>query len=186
MRIGLLGGSFDPPHAGHRAASLAALRRLRLDQVWWLVAPGNPLKPPPTLPLERRVALSRAVARHPRIAVTSIEAAIGSRYTIETLRWLVARTPGVRFVWLMGADNLADFDRWRDWRGIVATMPIAVIDRPDRPLSLFASPLARHFGHARVRERDAARLVDNRPAAWAFLHGPRLDISSTALRAQTK
>ena len=155
MRIGLLGGSFDPPHAGHRAASLTAIRRLRLDQVWWLVAPGNPLKPAPSLALERRVALCRAVARHPRIAVTSIEAAIGSRHTIETLRWLIARTPGVRFVWLMGADNLANFDRWRDWRGIVAAMPIAIVDRPGRRLSAFASSLARHFGHARLRERDA-------------------------------
>ncbi len=119
MRIGLFGGTFDPPHQAHLGASLLALRRLKLDRVWWLVTPGNPLKNTSGLaPLCERIASARALARHPRIDVTGLEAVIKTRYTYDTLTWLISRCPGVRFVWLMGADNLRSFHRWQNWRGI--------------------------------------------------------------------
>ena len=130
-RVGLLGGSFNPAHRGHRRISLAAMRALALDEVWWLVSPGNPLKPPAGMaPLAVRLASARAMARRAPIRATAIEARLGTRYTVDTLRALVARHPHTRFVWLMGADNLAQFHRWRDWRRIARTVPIAVIARP--------------------------------------------------------
>ena len=130
-RIGLLGGSFNPAHAAHRRISRFALAALGLDEVWWLVSPGNPLKPAAGMaPLPVRLASARAMARRARIRPTAIEADLGTRYTVDTIRALVRRYPRHRFVWLMGADNLAQFDRWRDWRGIARTLPIAVIARP--------------------------------------------------------
>ncbi|MGB3867194.1 MAG: nicotinate-nucleotide adenylyltransferase, partial [Xanthobacteraceae bacterium] len=127
MRIGLLGGSFNPPHEAHRAISRYAIKRLRLDRVWWLVSPGNPLKSGyGANDLARRVAAARTVARDPRIDVTCLEAVIGTRYTIDTIRYLRRRCPGVRFVWIMGADNLAQFHRWEDWQRIASLVPIAV------------------------------------------------------------
>jgi nicotinate-nucleotide adenylyltransferase len=129
MRIGLLGGSFTPPHEAHRAISLTALKRLGLDRVWWLVSPGNPLKDPSMLPdLEARVEAARRIARHPRIDVSGFTG--GSAYTIDLLAALKRRFPGVQFVWLMGADNLAEFHHWREWEEIFALVPIAVFDRP--------------------------------------------------------
>ncbi|WP_425230892.1 nicotinate-nucleotide adenylyltransferase [Sphingomonas sp.] len=130
-RIGLLGGSFNPAHRGHRRISLAAVRALGLDEVWWLVSPGNPLKPQVGMtPLAARLGSARAMARRAPIRAGAIEAELGTRYTIDTVRALVRRYPRHRFIWLMGADNLAQFDRWRDWRGIARTLPIAVIARP--------------------------------------------------------
>ena len=130
-RVGLLGGSFNPAHAGHRRISLSAARALRLDEVWWLVSPGNPLKPAAGMALlATRLASARHMARRSIIRPTAIEARLGTRYTIDTLRALRRRHRHTRFVWLMGADNLAQFHRWRDWRGIARTMPIAVIARP--------------------------------------------------------
>src|SRR5690606_23858692 len=130
LRIGLFGGSFDPPHAGHRAVSVEALKRLRLDQVWWLVSPQNPLKPHAPDGLAARIATARSLAADPRIRVTGIEVALGTTYTADTLRQLRARLPGVKLVWMMGADNLATFHRWRDWRGIAASVPMAIFNRP--------------------------------------------------------
>ena len=131
LRIGLYGGSFNPPHAGHRHVSLLALKRLRLDRIWWIVTPGNPLKDPGELATTAaRVAEARRLASHPHIDVTSFEEEIGARYTIDTLAFLRRRFPNVHFVWIMGADNLATFHRWRGWRSIAQLMPIAVIDRP--------------------------------------------------------
>src|ERR1700742_1201024 len=131
MTIGLFGGTFNPPHEGHRHASLVAMTRLGLDRVWWLVTPGNPLKDNDTLPpLEMRVAAAQEAADHPRIVVTGIEAAIHTRYTYDTVRWLTRRCPDVTFIWIMGADNLASFHRWQHWRGIAQTLPIAVVARP--------------------------------------------------------
>ena len=130
--IGLLGGSFDPPHAGHVHITKAALKRFGLDHVWWLVSPANPLKKHGPAPLADRVLAARALMRHPRVTVTGIEAQLGTRYTAETLRALQGRYAGVRFVWLMGADNLAQFHRWQDWRWIMDHVPVGVMARPGR------------------------------------------------------
>lgn len=130
-RIGLLGGSFNPAHEGHRHISLFAMRALGLDEVWWLVSPGNPLKPVEGMaPLVARLGSAQAMARRAPIRATAIEAVLGTRYTVDTLRAIVRRWPRHRFVWIMGEDNLAQFDRWKQWRRIAATLPIAVIARP--------------------------------------------------------
>jgi nicotinate-nucleotide adenylyltransferase len=183
QRIGLFGGSFNPPHGGHRHASLVALKRLGLDRVWWLVTPGNPLKDNDALPpLARRVEAAREVAQHPRILVTGIEARIGSRFTYDTVLWLTRRCAGVRFVWIMGADNLASFHRWQHWQGIARLVPMAVVARPGSlskgPLGKAARVLAAH----RLPEAEAARLPGMTPPAWVFLHAPLDGTSSTALR----
>lgn len=183
LRVGLYGGSFNPAHAGHLHVSLTALRRLRLDRIWWLVSPGNPLKDRDSLaPLAERVAGAERVAADPRVAVTAFEADIGARYTVETLRWLRARRPEVRFVWIMGADSLASFHRWRAFREIAALMPIAVIDRPGATLHAANARGARALARYRIDETDAALLANLTPPAWVFLHGPRSALSSTALR----
>lgn len=183
MRIGLYGGSFNPAHAGHRHVSLMALKRLRLDRVWWIVTPGNPLKDTGELASTAfRAAEARKVAADPRIDVTVFEEAIGARYTIDTLAYLKRRHPGVRFVWIMGADNLAGFHRWRGWRAIARLMPIAVIDRPGFTLKALRSRAATAFAFARRPEAEAPALSSNPPPAWIFLHGPRSFLSSTALR----
>lgn len=184
MRIGLFGGSFNPAHDGHRLAGLTALRRLGLDRVWWLVTPGNPLKDNEQLPpIEARVVAAQRIAAHPRIDVTAFEAAIGARYSHDTLRYLLRRAPGVRFVWLMGADGLAGFHRWRKWREIAAMVPIAVIDRPGGTLRAARSPAAMALAVYRVDESDGRVLPFVPAPAWMFLHGPRSDQSSTAIRA---
>lgn len=183
LRIGLLGGSFDPAHAGHRAASLKALRRLRLDRVWWLVSPGNPLKGAPTRPLADRIDAARRVASHPRIAVSGVEAEIGTAYSVDTIRWLKRHAPRVRLVWLMGADGLADFHRWRHWTRIAAMLPIAVADRPGASRPAVLSPAARRFRTRMLAERTGARLAVTPPPALVFLRGPRVNLSSTAIRA---
>jgi nicotinate-nucleotide adenylyltransferase len=187
LRIGLLGGSFNPPHAAHRAISLLALRRLQLDQVWWLVTPGNPLKDVRTLPpLPERMAAAQAMARHPRITVTDIEAQISTRYSIDTIRYLLHRCPGVRFAWLMGADVLAEFHRWREWRAIFRTIPIAVVDRSSLGPRALAAPAAQAFQKTRLSEPRAPLLPTRSPPAWVFLHGLKLPVSSTALRHEKR
>jgi nicotinate-nucleotide adenylyltransferase len=184
LRIGLYGGSFNPAHLGHRHVSLVALKRRRLDRIWWMVTPGNPLKDRTALaPLETRIAVASAVADHPRIAITGFETQIGARYTRQSLAYLQARHPAVRFVWIMGADSLAAFHRWRDFRAIAATMPIAIIDRPGFTLTAPSARGAQAMGRWRIDESDAGLLADLEPPAWVFLHGPRSTLSSTALRA---
>jgi len=182
MRIGLLGGSFDPPHKGHLAVSLIALKALRLDQVWWLVSPHNPLKPQAPADLARRVAAAETLACDPRIKVTAVEAALRTTYTAEILARLRPRLPGVRLVWMMGADNLRQFNHWRDWQHIAASIPIAVFNRPGEALAALASPAAIAMRTARIRARDAARLSGKRPPAWVFLPAPHIPLSSTRLR----
>jgi nicotinate-nucleotide adenylyltransferase len=183
MRIGLLGGSFNPPHDGHALVTRLALTRLDLDRVWWLVTPGNPLKSAAELAaLNARVEAARRLVTGPRVAVTDIEAQIGSRYTYGTLAWLERRAPGVRFVWIMGADNLSQFDRWRHWRAIADLTPIAVIDRPGSTLRAMSSRAASTLSRWRVPERCARHFADLAPPALIFLHGPRSKLSSTLLR----
>lgn len=183
LRIGLFGGTFNPAHDGHRMASLTALRRLQLDRVWWLVTPGNPLKDNHALPpLTQRIATARALANHSHINVTGIEATLRTRYTADTLRQLKRRCPGVRFVWIMGSDNLASFHRWNEWRTIARMMPIAVIDRPGSTLHSVASPAANWMARWRLPENQGAALPVRTPPAWIFLHGRRSELSSTYLR----
>ena len=184
MRIGLFGGTFDPPHLAHLGAALLALKRLRLDRVWWLVTPGNPLKNTTGLaPLAKRLAAARALARHPRIDVTGLEAVIKTRYTYDTIVWLKARCPGIRFVWIMGADNLRSFHRWQRWRDIAKLVPLVVIDRLGPSLYAGASPAGQALRSARIPEHDAACLPGRKPPAWTFVHGLKSPLSSTALRA---
>lgn len=183
MRIGLFGGSFNPPHAAHRAVSLFALKRLRLDRVWWLVSPGNPLKDTRALPpLEQRLAAAAALAEHPRLAVSRLEADIGTRYTLDMLRYLLRRCPGVRFVWVMGLDNLPGFHRWRGWKDIMGLVPVAIVDRGGVGPAAVAAPVARAFARARIAESEAARLATRPAPAWVLLHGCKSPLSSTRLR----
>lgn len=185
MRIGLLGGSFNPPHAGHRHVSVEALRRLGLDQVWWLVSPGNPLKNHDGLPsIGARMEAAIDVSAHPRIIVTGFEQALGSPYTAETLDTLKRRLPLVRFVWLMGADNLAQVHRWRHWQRIFAAFPVAVLDRPGWRHRALASPAASLLRRCRLPEADARALPLADPPAWTFLSIPLSSLSSTELRRQ--
>jgi nicotinate-nucleotide adenylyltransferase len=184
QRVGLFGGTFDPPHEAHLAACLLAMKRLALDQVWWLVTPGNPLKNTTGLaPLDERVAAASRLARHPRMAVTGIEAEIGVRYSYDIIRYLVSHCPGVRFVWIMGADNLRSFHRWQKWRGIAELVLIAVIDRLGPSLRATGSVAAQALGRRRVPESQAASLLGRPPPAWVLLHGLKSPLSSTALRA---
>ena len=187
LRVGLLGGSFNPPHETHRALSLFALKRLQLDRIWWLVSPGNPLKDTRALPpLEERLAAARAIADHPAIHITGIEAAIKTRYTVDTIAALRRRFPNVHFVWLMGADNLSQFHRWRDWQTIARQLPIAVVDRPSDSLRALASPAALALSRFRHNEGEAAQLAGAETPAWVFLHGLKSPLSSTQLRRHIK
>jgi nicotinate-nucleotide adenylyltransferase len=184
MRIGLFGGTFDPPHQAHLGAALLALKRLKLDRVWWLVTPGNPLKNTRGLaPLPDRIAAARTLTRHPRIDITGLEAFIKTRYTYDTISWLLARCPGVRFVWIMGADNLRSFHRWQKWRRIAELVPIVVIDRLGPSLYAAASPAGHALARVRIPEYAASTLPDRKAPIWAFLHGLKSPLSSTALRA---
>lgn len=184
MCIGLLGGSFDPAHEGHAHITRQALKRFGLDQVWWLVSPGNPLKSRGPAPLPERMERARAVMRHPRVKVTDLEARLGTRYTHATLTQLIARYPGVRFIWLMGADNLAGFHRWDNWREIIELVPLGVMARPGQRISARMSPAARHIRHHKISAREARRLCCAEPPAWVFLNVPMSDASSTGIRAR--
>ncbi|MBN9318493.1 MAG: nicotinic acid mononucleotide adenylyltransferase [Caulobacterales bacterium 68-7] len=187
MRVGLYGGSFNPVHEGHLHVAETALTRLGLDRVIWLVSPQNPLKPShETAELADRLAAVRLRARGPHMVVSDVESRVGSRYTIDTLRILKARYPGVHFVWIMGADSLASFHRWRGWTQIMRTMPVAVVSRPWAALKARTSPAARRFAHARVSADAAGGLATRRPPAWVYLTGPLNFASSTALRERSR
>ncbi len=185
QRIGLLGGSFNPAHDGHRQVCLQALKRLGLDEVWWLVSPQNPLKPVAGMGrLADRLARARAVAAHPRLRVTALERRLPTALTAETLRALRHWFAGVHFVWLMGADNLGQIHRWTAWQEIFHTVGVAVLDRPSYSFTPVAGKAARRFARARIPERKAGRLASAPPPAWTFLHIPRSALSATALRAR--
>jgi nicotinate-nucleotide adenylyltransferase len=184
MRIGLFGGTFDPPHAAHRAACLLAMRRIDLDRVWWLVTPGNPLKDTSGLaPLSERLSAARKLAHHPRIDVTNLEANLGITYTFAAIAYLIRRCPGVHFVWIMGADNLRSFHRWQRWRDIARLVPIVVVDRLGPSLYSVASIAGQAFSRTRLPESAARSLPGRAPPAWIYLHGLKSPLSSTALRA---
>lgn len=182
LRVGLLGGSFNPAHEGHRAVSVEALRRLRLDRVMWLVSPQNPLKARAGMArFEDRMRLARQVARHPRLVVSDLEQRLGARYTIETIRHL-QRDCRTRFVWLIGADNLVQLPLWRGWREIVARVPVAVFDREPYSYRGLSGKVARRFAGARLPDTRAASLASTAPPAWVYLRFRRHRVSSTALR----
>lgn len=183
--IGLLGGSFNPPHEGHRHISEIALNYIGLDKVWWLVTPGNPIKSHDGLTaLHQRIEAARDVSAHPRIEVTGFEAAMPTSYTAETVSFLRRRFPGVHFVWLMGADNLVSFHRWQKWQDIFMTLPVAILDRPGYHLKALASPAAHRFRTSRLTQEEARILPLLAPPAWTFITHPLINQSSTALRRQ--
>lgn len=183
MKIGLLGGSFDPAHAGHVQITEAALHRFGLDRIWWLVSPGNPLKPHGPGPLPQRIAAARQVMQHPRVDVTGIEAGLRTRMTADTIAALQRLYPGVRFVWLMGADNLVQFDRWDRWWDIAARVPIGVIARPRWRMPARFSRTARILWRARVPDARVMHLADCPAPAWAMINVPMNTLSSTQIRA---
>jgi nicotinate-nucleotide adenylyltransferase len=183
LRIGLLGGSFNPAHAGHKHIADLALRHLRLDQVWLLVSPGNPLKPAAGMaPLPMRLATAQRFADGRRIVATDIERALGTRYTRDTLRALRRRFPRVSFVWLMGADNLVQLPRWRGWTDIARTTKIAVLPRPAYNGRAMSSLAARRLRRWRIPAAGASILADLSRPAWTFLHVRQNSLSASALR----
>jgi nicotinate-nucleotide adenylyltransferase len=186
-RIGLLGGSFNPAHEGHLAISREALKRLRLDRVWWLVSPQNPLKGKSDMAdFARRMASAKAMAgNHRRVAVSDLEQRLGTRYTIDTVRWLKRRCRA-RLIWLIGADNLVQLPYWRRWRQLMALVPIAVFDREPYSYRASVGRVARAYADRRLAERAAPVLAERHPPAWVFLRLRRHQVSSTALRRQRR
>ena len=182
--IGLLGGSFDPPHAGHVHVTREAIKAFGLDRVWWLVSPGNPLKARGPAPLERRMAAARALVDDPRVEVSDIEAHLGTRATADTLAKMARLYPGVRFVWLMGADNLAQFHRWQNWRVIMEMVPVGVVARPGDRISARMARAARAYDWARIDGQARHLLGRAQAPAWCFVNVPMVDISSTDIRAK--
>ncbi len=183
--IGLMGGTFNPPHEGHRHIGLMALQRLGLDVLWWMVTPGNPMKDIAALPpLEARTRRAAEVASHPRIVISGAEQLLRTRFTAEFIAMVTARSTAARFVWVMGSDNLAEFHLWEDWRRIADAVPIAVVGRPSFLTSALSSRVAQALGGRRVDEADAGTLADRAPPAWVFVNGPRSAASSTALRGR--
>lgn len=184
-KIGLFGGSFNPPHAGHVLVAELALERLGLDQVWWMVTPGNPLKDVSELAqLSRRIALSEDLISDKRIHVTAFEVSYQVRYTADTLALVRKHNLDKHLVWVMGADNLMNFHHWQEWDEIARTYPIAVINRPGSNMAAEDSVMAQQFSAARLPEADAAKLATQQAPAWVFIHGPQSELSSTQLREQ--
>lgn len=187
MKIGLLGGSFNPAHAGHRAISLEALKRLRLDAVWWLVSPQNPLKSHTEMaPLETRLRTARAVADHPRIRVSALEDRLGTRTTAATLARLKRAVPGAHFVWILGADNLVQLPRWHRWPAILETVPLAIMDRNQYSFPGLSGMMPARYRDARMPATALTALATAPPPAWAFVRFPRHPASATAIRAQRR
>lgn len=184
--IGLLGGSFDPAHAGHAHITHEALRRFGLDRVWWLVSPGNPLKKDGPAAMQRRLTHARTIIQNPNVEITDIETITNTRYTAETLDILQKLYPHVRFVWLMGADNLAQFDQWQDWQDIMRTTPIGVLARPGQRISARSSKAARIFRQAKLPGSASHLLAYGAAPRWCFINVPMRDISSSRIRQAGK
>jgi nicotinate-nucleotide adenylyltransferase len=183
--IGLLGGSFNPPHRAHRDISLQALQHLGLDEVWWLVSPQNPLKAVDGMaPLAERLRLARLMVNHPRLRPSALEALLGTRRTADSLAALKQRFPAVRFVWLMGADNMVQVEKWHQWEQIFNSVPVAIFDRPSYSLRAMAAKPAKRFAHKRLKEASSRRLVDCGAPAWVFIHGRQNPLSATNIRAE--
>lgn len=183
QKIGLLGGSFDPPHRGHVEITSEALQRFGLDQVWWLVTPGNPLKAHGPAPVAERIAKAHAIIAHPRVRITALECHLGTRYTAQTLRKLTALYHGVHFTWIMGADNMVSLHRWDDWETIMQTVPVGVLARPGSTLRAGLSRAARIYPEARLPEAQSHRLGGMSAPAWCLVHMPLNKMSSSAIRA---
>ncbi|UUV07731.1 MULTISPECIES: nicotinate-nucleotide adenylyltransferase [Ruegeria] len=182
--VGLFGGSFDPPHQGHVHVTLEAMKAFGLDRVWWLVSPGNPLKERGPAPMDRRLSAARNVMQHPGVEVTDIEALTGTRATADTLTALQRLYPQVRFVWLMGADNLAQFHRWKDWRRIMDSVPVGVVARPGDRISARMSRAARVYAKYRIDGQARHLLGRAQAPAWCFVNVPMVDVSSTEIRTR--
>lgn len=182
-KIGLLGGSFDPAHEGHVHITRQALVRFALDEVWWVMSPGNPLKPTPPADFDRRMAHARSIMRHPKVRISDFERQNGSRYTAETLRLLMAKHRDVDFVWLMGADNMAGLHDWQEWRWIMDNVPVGVLARPGQRISARMSMAARLYRHARIKARHSRLLSHQVAPAWCYVNVPLSKISSTKIRA---
>lgn len=183
-RVGLFGGSFDPPHKGHMHVATSAMRRLELDRVWWLVSPQNPLKDRRASDMKTRLERVRGYADRPGMVVTDIEARLGIQHTAALIRALQARHEDVHFVWLMGADNLASFHRWKNWTEIVQSIPIAIISRPQDPVRARLSLMASRYRRSRICEGEAKSLPFKSPPAWTYLIEPLQSDSSTQLRTK--
>lgn len=186
MKIGLFGGSFDPPHSGHLHVSKLALKRLGLDQLWWIITPGNPLKNHSGLaPVQERISACSKMITHPNIRICAFEAKLNSRYTADTIEALRKRRPTANFVWVMGADNLAQFHRWDRWQTIANEVPLAIVDRPGATVSPNSTPATQTLSKYRMDEVDARLLPGTPPPAWVFIHGPRSYLSSSQIRGQS-
>ncbi|PYG30445.1 nicotinate-nucleotide adenylyltransferase [Pelagimonas varians] len=183
LRVGVLGGSFDPPHTGHLHLSLEAMKRFDLDRVLWLISPGNPLKASAPAPLPRRLEAAQKLVSHPRILISDFEARHQSRYTYETLKKLQHTWDGVNFIWLMGADNLSQFHRWENWRGIMRTVPVGVLARPGLRIDARTSVASRIFRSARLNGRNSRLLGRKAAPQWCFVNMPMTGISSSQIRA---
>ena len=186
LRIGLLGGSFDPPHSGHMHISKWAIKEFSLDRIWWLVSPGNPLKKDAPADLDRRLSACNKLVNHPKIIVTDLERVFNTRYTAQTLISLKSQYRGVRFVWLMGADNLAEFHKWDRWQDIMHMLPVGVMARPNQQLAANCSTAARIFRESRLSAQSSTALPFKEAPSWSLLTGPMDDESSSKIRAKGK
>lgn len=186
LRVGILGGSFDPAHEGHVKISLQALKQFDLDQVWWLVSPGNPLKNNGPAALDQRVKFARETVYHPKVKVTKIESYLQTNYTCDTLGALKALYPKTKFIWLMGADNMAQMHLWKDWKHIFEIMPVGVLARPGQSLPARCSVAARHFARGRISSHASQALPSSKVPAWCFVNLPLSHSNSTAIREKGK
>jgi len=185
QRIGLLGGSFNPAHEGHLHISNLALKILKLNEVWWLVSPQNPLKPEQGMaPLKDRLAHAKQIAQSHQITATDLEQELGTRYTVDTLAALKQRFDGVNFVWLMGADNLLQIDRWERWEQVFETVPVAVFARPSYSDEAEKAKASRQFARYRLDSERADELAEMSPPAWVFLKTPESPVSATEIRVR--